>query len=94
MRLADSTSNPTLPPPLTFTGANAAGNQIDERFVIVKVWTTVSPVVIGAAVRGRSPDTPVYDDSDDQILPSKVSRAVSRQYDGDGLVTSKAISSV
>ena len=56
MRLADSLSKPTLPPPVTLMGANAAGSQIDERFWIVKVWTTVSPVVIGASVRGRWPD--------------------------------------
>src|SRR6478672_5452611 len=87
MRLAESTSNPTFPPPLTLIGANAAGSQIEDRSLMVNVWTTGSPVVIGAAVRGRSPDTPLYFDSDDQILPSNVSSAVSRQYDGVGLAT-------
>ena len=45
MRLAESTSNPTFPPPLTLIGANAAGSQIEDRSLMVNVWTTGSPVV-------------------------------------------------
>ncbi len=89
MRLEESTSK-LMPSPLTLIGANAAGNQNSDRFSMVKVWTTVSPVVTCSAVRGRSPDTPVYEPSDFQMSPSNVSSAVSRQYDGVGLATSNA----
>ena len=87
MRLADSTSNPTLPPPAIGLGANAAGSQIEERPVIVNVSTTVLTRGHGRRGRGRSPATPANEPSSFQISPSKVSSAISRQYDGCSLAT-------
>src|SRR5581483_2828281 len=78
-RLDDSGSNRTFLMPSRCVGLKAAGSQIDESPEIENFWVTA---FAGARLRtpvGRPPLAGLYVPTDDQILPSNLSRDVMRQ---------------